>query len=246
MTELSFAETPAWLSVLAVASLITAIVCAVWIAADLRRHPQRMAVMNVVWPVSALFGSGLWLWFYRRYGRAPERGTESAQRDDAGDARPGWVPIAISTSHCGAGCSLGDLVAETALIAVPSLAAAVGWRHLYSQRIFAEWIWDLVIAFVLGIVFQYFAIAPMRKQPRARSLRDALKADSLSILAWQLGMYGAMAIIQFLIVMPWLGGMLSPTAPGFWFAMQFAMLAGFATSYPVNAVLIRRKVKEAM
>jgi hypothetical protein len=32
----------------------------------------------------------------------------------------------------------------------------------------------------------------------------------------------------------------------FWFAMQFAMLAGFLASYPANWWLIRRGIKEKM
>jgi hypothetical protein len=86
----------------------------------------------------------------------------------------------------------------------------------------------------------------MRDQSRRRSLVDALKADTFSILAWQVGMYGAMAIVQFLVARPLWGGLLAPTTPAFWLAMQLAMLVGFACSYPVNALLIARGVKEAM
>jgi hypothetical protein len=32
----------------------------------------------------------------------------------------------------------------------------------------------------------------------------------------------------------------------FWFAIQLAMLAGFATAYPVNWLLIRKGLKEEM
>jgi hypothetical protein len=34
--------------------------------------------------------------------------------------------------------------------------------------------------------------------------------------------------------------------PEFWFATQLAMMAGFATAYPVNWWLIRPGIKEAM
>jgi hypothetical protein len=33
------------------------------------RHPQHMTVMNIVWPVSALFGTVLIVWAYFRYGQ---------------------------------------------------------------------------------------------------------------------------------------------------------------------------------
>jgi hypothetical protein len=42
------------------------------------------------------------------------------------------------------------------------------------------------------------------------------------------------------------GGIASVSSPEFWFAMQLAMLAGFATSYPVNWWLVRKGLKEKM
>jgi hypothetical protein len=241
MTEFSSDALPTWLTVLADVSLAAAVCCAAWTVFDLVRRPQRMAIMNAVWPITALFGSGLWLWLYRRHGRGPRRGSDESARD-----HPRGVSVAIGTTHCGAGCALGDLIAEFAVAALPALAVAVGWHRLCNLHLIAACIWDLVLAFALGVVFQYLAIAPMRDQPRRRSLLDALKADTLSILAWQVGMYGTIALLQFLVVRPLWGGLPAPTTPAFWFAMQFAMLAGFACSYPVNALLIARGVKEAM
>jgi hypothetical protein len=40
--------------------------------------------------------------------------------------------------------------------------------------------------------------------------------------------------------------MLEVNTPEFWFIMQLAMIAGFATSYPVNWWLIRAGIKEGM
>jgi hypothetical protein len=39
---------------------------------------------------------------------------------------------------------------------------------------------------------------------------------------------------------------LSKTGPVFWFMTQIAMVCGFATAYPVNWLLLRRGIKEAM
>ena len=62
----------------------------------------------------------------------------------------------------------------------------------------------------------------------------------------QIGMYGLMAISQFLWFKPAYGGVANVASPEFWFAMQLAMFAGFATSYPVNGWLICSGVKEKM
>lgn len=66
------------------------------------------------------------------------------------------------------------------------------------------------------------------------------------LIAWQVGMYGFMALAQFLLF-PWLAGGQAPVdSVEFWFAMQVAMVAGFATSYPVNWWLVATGIKERM
>jgi hypothetical protein len=74
----------------------------------------------------------------------------------------------------------------------------------------------------------------------------ALRADTLSLAAWQAGMYGMMALGQFAVAKPWLGVPFTPGQPEFWFLMQIAMLAGFAVSYPVNWWLLKSGLKEPM
>jgi hypothetical protein len=39
---------------------------------------------------------------------------------------------------------------------------------------------------------------------------------------------------------------LHPDQAGYWFMMQFAMIAGFATAYPMNYILVKTGLKEAM
>ena len=235
------AHFPAWLDVLAIASLGLALVCAVVIAADELRRPQEMWIMYIVWPVTALFGSVLWLAAYWRWGRGPASGKVDDQAD---------VPFAAmvfkGASHCGAGCTLGDLVAEWAAFAVPAVAVWFGYGSLFADKIFAIWIADFILAFGIGVAFQYFTIKPMRDLSVAAGIVQALQADIASISSWQVGMYGLMAIIQFLIFRPVFGGTAEVNTPEFWFAMQAAMIAGFGTAYPVNWLLIRAGVKEKM
>jgi hypothetical protein len=57
------------LSVIAWISLIVAFVCALIIAVDEARHPQKMWITNLVWPITALYFSVLALWGYFRIGR---------------------------------------------------------------------------------------------------------------------------------------------------------------------------------
>ncbi|MCS0471960.1 DUF4396 domain-containing protein [Curtobacterium flaccumfaciens] len=234
MTELVLQDFPAALNVVCSALLVVAVGCAVFVAVDVVRRPPQMRVMAFVWPLTMLFGSVVWLVFYLRRGRATAPGHGR------------WAGTVIDTSHCGAGCALGDLIGEFGLAAFPALGVAVGLGALYQDRMIAGWIVDFVIAFVLGIVFQYFAIAPMRGLGVRAGLVAALKADALSIIAWQVGMYGLMAVWQLVVFPALVGGRASVFSPEFWVAMQLAMVAGFVCSYPVNVWLVRRGIKEAM
>lgn len=229
---------PSWLHVLAVASLGLAVACALVIAVDLLRRPEAMAIMNVVWPVAALFGSLPWLAFYWRERRAAA--------DPHAPPRPFLVQVAKATSHCGSGCTLGDIVAESWALASPSVLVLFGWQSLFPDKTFASWGLDFALAYLLGIVFQYWTIAPMRHLGLAAGLWAAVKADTLSLLAWQVGMYGGMAIAKFLVFRRLLGVELDARQPEFWFAMQAAMCLGFIASSPVNAWLLRRGWKESM
>src|ERR1700758_2960348 len=60
-------------AILAWISIGLAILCAVWIAVDEMRYPQSMAIMNVVWPVTALYLSVFAVWAYLVIGRRHTR-----------------------------------------------------------------------------------------------------------------------------------------------------------------------------
>jgi hypothetical protein len=129
---------------------------------------------------------------------------------------------------------VGDIVAEVFLSYVPVM--------LLDRMIFGTWAVDYVFAFIFGIAFQYFTIKPMKKLSAGEALMTAVKIDSLSLTAWQVGMYGWMAIAVFGIF----GQEIPKTSPVFWFMMQIAMCAGFLTSYPVTWWLVSKGIKEAM
>ena len=242
---------PSWLHILSIVSLAAASICALIVAVHLAREPQNMWIMNVVWPVSVLFASVFGLWGYFRYGRlaadsvmqpAMERGETPPSRKDT----PFAIMVGKGTLHCGSGCTLGDIIAEWAAFLFPALAVHLGWMAVFPDRIFAVWILDYILAFGIGVAFQYFTIKPMQNLSPGEGLVRAVKADFLSLTAWQIGMYGFMAIAHFWIFAEIFGNPLEVASPEFWFMMQIAMLFGFATAYPVNWWLIRIGVKEKM
>lgn len=241
---------PVWLHYLSIASIALGFVCAAAICVDAFRHPQQMWIMNVVWPVTALFGSVFWLAGYWVYGRlsAAERVQAAKRSHNALPAKqkPFAAMVGEAASHCGAGCSLGDICAETVAVLFPVVAVWLGWHSLFAEKVFAVWVLDFIFAYAFGIIFQYFTIVPMRGLDFWNGIWAAMKADTLSLIAWQVGMYGFMAAAEFLIFRPDFGIRLYAGTVEFWFVMQLAMICGFLTAYPVNWLLIMAGLKEKM
>jgi len=89
---------------------------------------------------------------------------------------------------------------------------------------------DCVLTLSWGILFQYYVIQPMRHLSVGEGLKRAAKADFLALSAFEIGLFGWMAIMQ-LVLFP---HHLPTDTAAFWFLMQIGMLAGFITTYPVN------------
>ena len=209
-------------------SIGLALVSAAVIAADEVRRPQKMAVMNVVWPLTALYFSVIAVVAYWKLGRTRQH----AHQDGVTAAQ-----VAVGTSHCGAGCMLADMVMEFTI-------AATGVVLFASAKI-TGMVLDTVLAWLVGIAFQFWAMRPMQPhKPAGEVVKAAMKADTLSIAAFQVGMFAVMALPW----ARWMGatGKWDAFDPRFWLAMQVAMVCGYATSFPMNAWLIRKGWKEAM
>ncbi len=226
---------PAWLTALAWAALAVASASAAWIGYDIygRGYRQPMKIMEVVWPVTALYFGPAAVAAYRAWGR-PASHRWQREHGDPPD-KPRHATTAVGVSHCGAGCTLGDIIAEFAVFALGA--------NLAGLTLGAEYLGDYLAAVILGIIFQYFAIAPMRGLSLRKGLTEAAKADVASLTAFEIGLFGWMALM-FFVFFP--APHLRPDSPVYWFLMQIGMIAGFFTAWPVNAWLIRAGIKEAM
>ncbi len=234
------------LTTIAWISLAIAFTCALVIAAHELRHPQKMWIMNVVWPVTALYFSVFALWAYFAKGRdmsrdamqsMPKEQMQKHQQEEKEQARrsPTWSQTALADSHCGAGCVLADIATEFTVFGVGAT--------LLGMELYASYFWDFIAAWLLGIVFQYFTIKPMRNLSVGAGIWAAIKADTLSIATFQIGMYSWMALVFFkLFPHPHL----HPNEPGYWLMMQVAMICGYVTALPVNWLLVKIGWKEAM
>ena len=213
------------LHIISITALLLGVASSAVTVTDLVLHPQKMWIMNLVWPLTALYLGPFALWFYYSSGRNVP--------GVAGGPRPSpWREVLKGSMHCGAGCAMGDFAAEWVVF-------LSGIRILGSDLL-TKYVFAFVLAFCLGIFFQYFTIAPMRKLSAGRGLVAALKADTLSLVAFEVGMFACMAFARYR-----LPG-LTPVMAGYWFMMQLAMILGLATTYPVSGWLIRKGWKEPM
>jgi hypothetical protein len=221
---------PSWLTALAWVYLGICFVCAGVIAYDIfvnhRRQP--MGVMDAVFPITALYFGPFALALYLLEGRAGVRASASE--------RPWWATMAIEVSHCGAGCTLGDLIAEWLVFALALTIAG--------YTLFAEYVGDYLLALAFGIVFQYFAIAPMQGLGLGKGLKAAARADFLSLTCFEIGLFGWMALMAFVFFPA--PHHLMPTSAAFWFLMQIGMIIGYFTSWPANVWLLKRGIKVPM
>jgi len=210
------------LNLIAVFLVCSGIGIAVHIAIDLTHRPQSMKIMNAVWILSALWGSYLALWAYNKFGRSSPMKAEddgmkmdmsgmkdmsdmkgmdmSGMKDNMemdmamqgemsmqGMQRPYWQSVALSALHCGAGCTLADIIGEWFTNYVPVTVAG--------SQLFGNWVLDFILALMIGVYFQFYAIREMEKISVGNALARAFKADFFSLLSWQVGMYGWMAIV---------------------------------------------------
>jgi hypothetical protein len=232
-----------WLGLVAVSFTVTAV--------DVLRHPNRdMPIMNAVWPLMALYFGPLGVLSYvllsRRvrytYVRArpvlPSRVTPVPGHAHGGIHALGrmrdplWVRSMRSTTHCMAGCALGDLTAM--------VLAAFGWLGAVGMG--KELFLGAVFAFAFGLfVFQALPVMAERRIGFAQSLGIAFQADLYTIVAYLVGQIPAFYILTAGAAMSGMGLVGSHLVD-----MQASMAVGFLTSYPVNYVLVAKGVKHGM
>lgn len=216
---------PSWIQTFAAVYVPLSVASALLVLADifLLGRRQHMAIMDAVWPLTMLYWGPVGLVFYAWFGRA---GTMH------GEHAPMWQSTFKGATHCGAGCALGDFIGDW--------FAFLTGLALFGSELGGKYLAAFVLAYLFGIVFQYFSVAPMRQLGVRDGLIAAVKIDTLSLIAYEVGMFAWMAVRS--SVYPGL----SPTSWSYWLMMQVAMVLGFLTTYPVNWWLIARGTKERM
>ena len=246
-----------WLDAAAYAYIISAVACSLVIVYDIvvRGHRQMMSIMEYVWPITSLYLNLFGLWAYWKMGRPDSmkdsqtsmgnmHHMEGMQMPSNHSGQMGhiekrfWESVFVSATHCGAGCEIGDFAGEWLVFLLPSGIVVAG------SLLFTEYAVDFVLAYALGILFQYIPIrqANMEMTP-AEAWKDAIKAESLSIIAFEVGLFGWMAFFSLNLFGT---DVINPSMLVYWFMMQIGMLLGHFTSYPANWFLVKWGIKAGM
>lgn len=149
--------------------------------------------------------------------------------------KPLWQGVFVSTTHCSSGCSLGDMFGAPIVFLLGLTIAGV--------MLFADYAVEFILAYLFGIAFQYYGMGFKAHDQPGKALKDAVKADTLSLVCFEIGMFGWMALVNYVFFVT---NVPAPNTAVFWFMMQLAMMLGFCTSYPANWYLVKKGVKHAM
>lgn len=256
-----------WLVIISWVAIFIGILQAIIITVDVARHPQQMMpIMNIVWPLTGLYFPIFGIWAYDRLGKAKkqsehthiehmntESGKDMGMNDEGNDDhhdgnhhehegmhhhshgnKPFWQSVFVSTTHCSSGCSLGDMIGAPIVFFTGLTIASI--------TLYADFVVEFIIAYIFGIGFQYYGMGFTKHDQPGQAIKNAIKADTWSLVAFEIGMFGWMALAYFLFFV----NMPEPNTPVYWFMMQIGMMIGFCTSYPANWVLVKKGVKHAM
>ena len=220
------------------------------------KYNQSMKIMNIVWPLTGLWAGVVGVWWYLKFGRADansmkmdmsmgkgmkmhvgEKMNMPMEGEMSKKINSGKLPfnkIAISALHCGAGCTLADIIGEWFTVFIPI--------NIGGSLLAGQWTLDYILALFIGVMFQYAAIRPMGgSSSTAGYIIKAFKIDFWSLTSWQVGMYGFMGVLIFCFDVT-----LLKSSWGFWFIMQLAMMTGFFVAYPTNKLLLKLGIKKGM
>jgi len=77
---------------------------------------------------------------------------------------------------------------------------------------------------------------------KKEGVKEAVKADTLSLITYEIGLFIWMGLTQVVFFSP----KLEPTQPIYWFMMQVGMALELLTAYPANWWLVKKGIKYGM
>lgn len=213
---------PDWLTPVAWIYITLSLLSAVFITFDIYARRRRHAGLasELVWITSALYLGPFAIPLYLRRGRAhPSSGLN--------------VPAGTKQSPALAVLPGGGASAVAHLIAVP-FVVAVGWT-IAGLAMWAMVVVILILVTVMLAIYERVASrSPRNGRAATISVRSAITAALVTVVAFDIGMVGWMLILHINDLMP------QVTAGSFWFLMQIGIIIGLLTGYPAVRWLLSR------
>jgi hypothetical protein len=189
-----------------------------------RRNPEPI-VMRWGWVLVTLYMGPVALALYVLSDKEPQPGEHEEF------VRPLWKQGVGSAVHCVAGDATGIIIAA---VIVTSLGLPM-------------WL-DLIIEYSAGFAVGLFIFQALFMRSMAgggsysRALRQTLIPEWLSMNTMAAGMFFVMTLLMMGRDMR----AMNPSEPQFWFVMSVAVIAGFATAYPINLWLVAKNLKHGL
>lgn len=192
---------------------------------------QHMPIMNIAWPLTALYSGPIALYMYFKYSRAHKLNMKTQRLTKKVKKKPFLVDVFVASIHSGAGCALAVFVAEIVIYCVGI--------YILGHMIWSSFFIDFFFALALGLIFQFYIIKPMKPRLASSEIFGlALKADILSLCSFLIGTLGWLLAVHFIYK-----GELGAGQPLYWFMIQVALTIGLVVSYPVNSALLQAHIK---
>jgi Domain of unknown function (DUF4396) len=221
---------PTWLLILSWVALAAGLTSAAVIVVDesVLGYRQPVRILEVVWPVTALYFGPETIAAYRKWGRPQSLRWRERHGDPPKKLQN---PALLHLRHCGAHCTLGAIIATV-------ITFAIG-INVSGEREWPEYIADYVAALAMGILFRYSAEPRTGGSRVWAAMRIVVKADLLTVSAFELALLVWLILVHDL-VFP--AAVLRANNPVFWFILQIGLIIGFFAAWPASSWLIRRGV----
>ncbi|MFE9959147.1 DUF4396 domain-containing protein [Micromonospora sp. NPDC005299] len=191
------------------------------------RQPAK--VMELVWPVTALYFGPAAIMAYREWGRP--QSARWRQRYGNPPKKPRHADVVFGLCHCLAHCTLGAVIATVIIFGFDINIAGETLRPLY--------VGDFVGAVAVGVAFRYATEAHTGGRKVWAAIRSVVREDLLTVSAVELTLFIWIALVEHLVF----PDVVRPSSPVFWLIHQIGLIIGFFAAWPATLWLIRRGIR---
>jgi len=193
-------------------------------------YRQPVKVMEIVWPVTALYLGPVAIAIYWNWGRSQT--ARWRQRHGNPPKRSRRATVLLHLCHCGAHCTLGTIIAALVVFAVGITLAG--------DTLWAICIGGYFLAVAIGVAFRYSATVFRGVERIRATMMIFAKADLVSISVFEFAVFIWLALTDH-VFFP--NPPLRPSSPVFWFLAQVGLIAGFLAAWPITLWVVHRGVK---